>query len=317
MLNFIIKKLLVMIPMLFLISIIVFFSLQFSPVDPIYYSATPDMTANADNLEALREQLGLNDPIIVQYYHWIMEILKGDFGYSILTGEPIADILMLRLPATIELSIIALVLSTIIGVILGLFSAIKQNSFVDYFSRNIGVFGISIPEFFFGILIIQFFAIRLGWLPIGGRIDVNDTTFWDRVPNLILPSLTLAIGMLAVLLRYTRNSLLDVLNKDYIKTARSKGIPEWKVFLLHAFRNSMGSILIILAFRLPMLIGGSVIIETVFTWPGIGSTILSAVSSNDYPVIMITTMMLAAAILFASFLVDVVAALLDPRVRLD
>ena len=306
-----------MVPMLFIISFIVFFSIQLSPVDPIYYSATPDMMANAANLELLREQLGLNDPVYIRYFRWIGGILTGDFGYSILTGQPIAEMLMLRLPATVELALVALVLSTIIGVLLGLISAIKQNSFLDYFSRNIGVIGISIPEFFFGIIMIQFFAIKLGWLPTGGRIDVNDVTFWDRLPNLILPALTLAIGMLAVLLRYTRNSMLDVLNKDYIKTARSKGIPEWKVILFHAFRNSMGAILVILAFRLPILIGGSVIIEAVFLWPGIGSTILSSVSSSDYPVIMVTTMMLASAILIASFLVDIFAALLDPRVRLD
>ncbi|MBK5484625.1 ABC transporter permease [Peribacillus sp. TH16] len=317
MLKFIIRKSLITIPMLILISCIVFFAIQFSPIDPISYSVSPDVAGNSENMDALREHLGLNDPLYVQYFHWIINILKGDFGYSIITGQPIAEILALRLPATIELSVIALVLSTFFGVLLGLISAIKQNSIIDYFSRNIGVIGISIPEFFFGIIIIQVVAIQLGWLPVGGRIGVEDTTFWDRLPNLILPSLTLAFGMLAVLLRYTRNSMLDVLSKDYIKTARSKGIPEWKVYLFHAFRNSMGSILIILVFRLPMLIGGSVIIETVFMWPGIGSAILSGVSSSDYPVIMITTMMLAAAILIASFLVDVLAALLDPRIQLD
>lgn len=303
--------------MLFVISIIVFFAIQLSPIDPISYSTSPDVAVDSENLEALREHLGLNDPLYIQYYHWIIGVFKGDFGYSIITGQPIAKILALKLPATIELSLLALVISTIIGVAMGLVSAIKPNSMSDYFSRNVAVLGISIPEFFFGIIIIQIFAIQLGWLPISGRIGVNDVTFWDRLPNLILPSFTLAIGMLAVLLRYTRNSMLDVLSKDYIKTARSKGIPEWKVYIFHAFRNSLGSILVILAFRLPMLIGGSVIIEMVFMWPGIGNAIISAVSSSDYPVIMITTMMLAAAILIASFLVDVISAFLDPRIRLE
>ena len=305
------------IPMLFIISIIVFSAIQLSPIDPISYSVSPDVAADSENLEALREHLGLNDPVYIQYYHWITDIFKGDFGYSIIDGQPISKILAQKLPATIELSLLALVISTIIGVLMGLVSAIKPNGIGDYFSRNVAVLGVSIPEFFFGIIIIQIFAIQLGWLPVGGRIDVNDVTFWDRLPNLILPSFTLAIGMLSVLLRYTRNSMLDVLSKDYIKTARSKGIPEWKVFLFHAFRNSLGSILVILAFRLPMLIGGSVIIEMVFMWPGIGNAIISAVSSSDYPVIMITTMMLAAAILVASLLVDVMSAFLDPRIRLE
>ncbi|EKN66492.1 peptide ABC transporter permease [Neobacillus bataviensis LMG 21833] len=317
MINFILRKVLVTIPMLFIISIIVFFSIQFSPVDPINYLASPDASNNTANLEALREHLGLNDPLYVQYYHWIMNILHGDFGYSILTGQPIAEIIANKLPATLELSVTALLLSTIIGVFLGILSAIKQNSVIDYFSRNIGVIGISIPEFFFGIIIIQIFAIKLGWLPIGGRIDVNDVTFWDRLPNLILPSLALAFAMIAVLLRYTRNSMLDVLNKEFVKTARSKGIPEWKVFFFHAFRNALGPILVILAFRLPMLVGGAVIIETIFAWPGIGSAILASVSSSDYPVIMVTTLMIASAILIASFLVDIISALLDPRIRLE
>ena len=244
-------------------------------------------------------------------------MFKGDFGYSIIDGTPISKIIAMKLPATFEISAIALVISTVFGIGLGIISAIRQNTFIDYFGRIIGVIGVSIPQFFFGIILIQLFSIKLGWLPMGGRLQVGYKTWWDHIPNIILPSVALGISMTGALLRYARNSMLDVLNKDYIRTARSKGIPEWKVYIKHAFRNSMGPTLVVLAFRLPILIGGSVMIETVFSWPGIGSIILQGVSTSDYPVIMMTTLMIAAAMLIASFLVDILMAILDPRIRFE
>jgi len=317
MLSYFIRKLLAIIPMLLIISIIVFIGIHFSPIDPLNYLISPDMAANTANIEALRQHLGLNDPIYIQYLRWLGNIMKGDFGYSLFNGSPISRIIALKLPATFEISIIALIISTIFGIGIGLLSAIKQNTFIDYLGRIIGIAGVSIPHFFFGIILIQLFSIKLGWLPSGGRLEFGDTTWWDHVPNIILPSLALGISMTANLLRYARNSMLDVLNKDYIMTARSKGIPEWKVYIKHAFRNSLGPTLVILAYRLPILVGGSVAIETVFSWPGIGAIILQSVTSSDYPVLMITTLMIAAVMLFASFLVDLIMAILDPRIRFE
>lgn len=316
MLKFILKKLLQMIPMLILISFIVFFALDLTPLDPITYLLPPDAAASGASVEALREQYGLNDPTIVRYVRWLGDLLQGDFGYSIVSGAPIARTIAERLPATIELSVAALLLSTIIGITIGIVSAIWQNSWIDYLGRFLAVLGQSIPQFFFGICMIQIFAINLGWLPTGGRMSPGMDSFWDRLPHLILPAITLTISMCAVLMRYARNSMLDIMNKDYIKTARSKGIPEWKVYIKHAFRNALKPVLVILVFRLPMLIGGSVVIESVFSWPGVGSIITGSVTSGDYPLIMVTTLMVAAAMLVASFLVDVLNALLDPRVRL-
>ncbi len=317
MLTYFVRRLLTIIPMLLVISMIVFFAMQLSPIDPINYLAPPDMTSNQANLDALREHLGLNDPVYVQYFRWLGKMMKGDFGYSIFDGTPIARLIVMKLPATFEISLIALLISTVFGVGLGILSAVKQNTWVDYLGSIIGVVGISVPQFFFGIILIQLFSIKLGWLPIGGRLEMGYTTYWDHVPNMILPSLALGIQMTAALLRYARNSMLDVLGRDYIKTARSKGISQWKVYIKHAFRNALGPTLVILAFRLPLLIGGSVMIEAVFAWPGIGSVILQAVSSSDYPVIMMTTLMIAAAMLLSSFLVDLVMAVLDPRIRFE
>ena len=316
MLNFIGKKLLQMIPMLLLISFIVFGGLQLMDVDPISYMLTPDMAASAENQEALREQLGLNDPFIVRYVNWVKDLLKGNFGYSIVNGSSIASIVRTRLPATFELALIALVLSSIIGIGIGILSAIRQNGIIDYLGRIFAVLGQSIPQFFFGICVVQLFAIKLGWLPVNGRTSPGASGLGDAIVHLVLPVMTMTVAMCAVLMRYSRNTMLGVLNSDYIKTARSKGIPEWKVYIKHGFRNAMRPVLVILCFRLPMLIGGSVVIESVFGWPGIGSIITQSVVSGDYPVIMVTTLMVAVAILTASFLVDVLTAALDPRVRL-
>lgn len=317
MLKYFIKKLLAIIPMLFVISVLVFFAMRLMPGDPVNYLATPDMAANSANLAELRQKLGLNDPIYIQYIHWIVNMFHGDFGYSIISGTPITTLLAMKLPATLELSFAALIISTVFGIGFGLIAAVRQNSPADYTGRIISVLGTAIPQFFFGIIIIRIFAIALGWCPSSGRVQYGDTSLLGQLNSLILPALAMAIPLIAALLRYTRNSMLDVMNKDYVKTARSKGIPEWKVYIKHAFRNALGPTLVILMFRLPLLIGGSVVIETVFAWPGIGVTILGAVTSADYPVIMVTTLIIAVVILFSSFLVDVITALLDPRIRMD
>lgn len=317
MFKYFMKRLLIMIPMMLLISALVFFALELSPIDPISYMVSPDMSMDSANLAALRESLGLNDPAYIRYFRWLGEIFRGEFGYSIVDGAPISRMIALKLPATFELALGALVLSSIFGIALGIISAIRQNGVIDYVSRFLGVVGMSLPQFFVAICIVQIFAVKLGWFPASGREVYGAVTYWDRLPNLVLPLITMTLSMTAVLVRYTRNTMLDVMSKDYVKTAQSTGIAEWKVYLKHVFRNAMGPVLVIICFRLPMLIGGSVVIESIFAWPGIGSVILSGVSTGDYPVVMMSTLMTSAVILFASFLVDLLTAMLDPRVRFD
>lgn len=315
--KYILKKLIFMIPMLVIISFLIFMVLQFMPVDPINYLLPPDAAQNEALRESLRETYGLNDPVIVQYGRWIINILKGDFGYSITNGQQISTILAQKLPATLELAITALIISSVLGILLGILSAVNQNGVIDYIGRVIGVVGQSIPQFLFGIILIDIFALKLGKFPVGGRNLYGLVTFGDKLHNMFLPSLALSLGMIATVLRYTRNSMLDVMNKEYIKTARSKGVPEWKVYLKHAFRNSIGPIMVTILLRIPGLIGGSVVIESVFNWPGIGSTLMGAVTSGDYPIIMVITLLIATVMLVVSFMVDVLSAILDPRIRLD
>jgi peptide/nickel transport system permease protein len=302
--------------MAFAISALIFFASRLSPIDPINALISPDAASDPANLELLREQLGLNDHIVIQYFTWLKEIATGNFGYSIQSGQAISEILALRMPATLELVLSALVLSTVLALTIGLFAGANRGGLADKASRILAVIGIAVPDFFIGLAFLNVFAYNLGWLPTGQRISPGQVTFLDRLPHLILPVSTLTVAMLAVLIRYTRNSVLDTLNRDFVKTARSKGVPEWKVLFSHVFRNSLGPVMVILAFRLPLLVGGSILVETVFQWPGIGSTVVSAVSASDFPVIMVISMLIAMVILVASFLVDIAKSILDPRVRL-
>jgi len=298
------------------ISALIFFASRLSPIDPINAMVPPDMASDSANLEQLREELGLNDHIILQYFTWLKNIATGEFGYSLQSGQQISEILALRMPATLELVLSALILSTLLALTLGLFAGAKKGGIADKLSRVLGVIGIAIPDFFIGLVLLNIFAFRVEWLPTGNRVAPGQVTLWDRLPNLILPVATLTIAMLAVLIRYSRNSVLDTLNRDFVKTARSKGVPEWRVLYSHVFRNSLGPVMVLLAFRLPLLVGGSILVETVFQWPGIGTTIIAAVTASDYPVIMVVSMIIAMVILVASFLVDVIKSILDPRVRL-
>lgn len=317
MLTYLMRRILILIPMAVGVSVLMFFGIRTSPVDPINYLVPPEVAAaNQANLAALRHELGLDAPIIIQYFHWLGDMFTGNLGYSITTGQKISTILALRIPATLELVLTSLVLSTVLALGIGLIAGAHRGGLTDKVSRVLAIIGIAVPEFFVGIIVLQIFGYKLGWFPTGGRYSPGETSFGSSIEHVVLPVVALTFGLLAVLIRYTRNSVLDTLNREFVKTARSKGIPEWKVLWSHVFRNSLAPVMVILVFRIPLLVGGSVLIESVFRWPGIGSTIIEAVQASDYPVIMVTSMIIAIAILVASFLIDITKAMLDPRVRL-
>ncbi len=217
--------------MVLAISFLVFAGIELTPGDAVSFMVSPDILAelSAEALDGLRESLGLNDPFLFRYFKWLGGVFKGDFGYSLASGVPIAEIVMDRLPATLELSLVALVISTIIGSILGTVSALKKGTALDTTFTIIGMIGVSIPRFFFGLVAILVFALKLEWLPHGGRLLPGMETFWDRLPHLILPATVMAFTLTAGVMRYSRASMLDALNKEYIRTARSKGLPEWRV----------------------------------------------------------------------------------------
>lgn len=319
MLNYSIRKVFMLIPMLLVITFLIYVGLELTPGDAVSYMVGPDALANMSpqQLDALRESLGLNDPFLVRYSKWLGRALKGDFGYSLTSGVPIRSIVFDRLPATLELSIAALLVSTLLGSILGIASALRRGSILDTSLTIVGMIGVSIPQFFFALVSILIFSFKLKWFPSGGRTMPGYTTFLDRLPHLVLPALILGATMTAGVMRYSRSSMLDTLGKDYIKTARSKGLPEWRVNLVHGFRVALTPVIVLVGFRLPMLIGGSVVIEQIFQWPGIGKEFVTAVRGQNLPLVMMIALFSVTAVLVASFLVDLVTALLDPRIRLD
>ena len=241
MIRYFFRRFLAILPKLLIISIIIFLGLQLLPGDPITRSISPEVLKDLSEaqLEELRDQMGLNDPLPIQYFHWIGDILQGNFGYSQVSGSSIASMLAARLPATLELAGIGLLLAMVFGIALGFLSAVKQNSIVDYVNTVFGIIGISVPEFFFGLIFIVVFALHLKWFPTGGRISYGEDGFFDRIRYLVMPSVCLGIAYIATLMRITRDSMLDVLHKEYIKTARSKGLTETEVNWKHGFRNCL------------------------------------------------------------------------------
>ena len=317
MFKFILKKLLFMIPMLLVISFLIFFALKSMPIDPINYLLPPEASQDATLKEQLREAYGLNKPFLVQYGNWIGNILKGDFGYSILNGQPIKEILKQKLPATLQLATTALVISSVLGILLGILSAVNQNSIIDYIGRVIGVLGQSIPQFLFGIILITVFALQLKILPAGGRNLYGKNDLLSQFKAIILPACALSIGMIATVLRYTRNSMLDVINKEYIKTARSKGVPENKVYSRHIFRNSILPIAAFFGYSITGLLGGSIFIEKIFSYPGMGGLFVNSIITRDYSVVTALILLFGFLTLLGSLLSDIILSIVDPRIRIE
>ena len=305
--------------MLLVISFLIYLGLEMTPGDAVSYMLPPDALMNIKpaELEKIREALGLNQPFIVRYFLWLGGVLQGNFGYSLASGVPIKDIVLDRLPATLELSISALILSSILGVILGTISAIKRGSLTDNFFTVFGMLGVSVPEFIFGLIALVIFSLNLRWLPVGQRLLPGYDSYWDHMPHLIMPAGVLALMMTAGVMRYARSSMLDSLNKEFIRTARSKGIPEWRVNFIHGLRVALIPIVVLIGFRFPMLIGGTVIIEQVFQWPGVGELFIFNVRSQNYPLVMMVAFLSVIAVLLASFLIDLFTAILDPRIKLE
>lgn len=318
-LQYVLKKLLFMIPMILVITFLIYLGLELTPGDAISHMIPPDQLANIDpaQLEALREAYGLNDPFILRYLRWLWELLHGNFGYSTTSGVEIKELLLQYFPATIELSLAALLISSILGSILGILTALKKGSVGDNLLTVFGMLGVSIPQFFFGMLCILVFALNWEILPVGGRMGPGESGILAHLRYLIMPACVLGISLTAGVMRYARSSMLDTMNKDYIKTARAKGLPEWRVNLIHGFRVALTPVVVLIGFRLPTLIGGSVVIETIFQWPGIGNAFKTAVTGQNYPLVMMIALFSVIAVLVASFLVDILTAILDPRVKLE
>lgn len=317
--NYIIRKILTLIPMMLVISFLIYLGMELMPGDAIDFLMPPDAlsTLSPEQLNAMREALGLNDPFLLRYFKWLLGMLHGDFGYSLQSGVPVVTLMKNHLPATIELTFTSLVLSSVFGILLGVVCALKKGTVLDQVLSIFGMIGVAIPQFLLGLIFIDAFALHLGILPVGGRMAYAGQSFIERLPNLIMPATVLGFSLTAGVMRYGRSSMLDSMGHDYMKTARSKGLPEWRVNLLHGLRAAMTPVVVLVGFRLPMLIGGTVVVEEVFQWPGIGGLFVSAVRSQNTPLVMIIGFFSVLMVLVASIVVDIITAMLDPRIKLS
>ncbi|MCM3053814.1 MULTISPECIES: glutathione ABC transporter permease GsiC [Bacillaceae] len=307
MLRYAIKRIIGLIPTLFLISIFVFLFVHFIPGDPARLVAGQDATL--EDIARVEKELGLDQPIHVQYINFISGIFHGDFGTSLKTGRPVIDEIGQRFMPTFWLTIWSMVWSVIIGLVIGIISATKRNKWQDYLGMFGAVSGISLPTFWLGLMLIQLFAVQWGVLPTGG-MDHS----WK---SYILPSFTLGLGVAAVVARFTRSSLMDTLKEDYIRTGRAKGLVERKVVWGHALKNAMIPIVTMTGLQFGFLLGGAVVVETVFNWPGLGRLLIDSVAFRDYTVIQGELLLFSFEFILINLIVDLIYSFLNPQIRFD
>jgi peptide/nickel transport system permease protein len=325
--RYITRRLLQLIPVLWIISVIVFVLLQLTPGDPIAaLEDNPNITA--EDRERYAEALGLNDPLHIKYLKWSKNMATGNWGISIATKRPVLEEIGLRLPNTIRLMLLAQITTLLVALLIGILSAVKQYSIFDHIATTFAFVGQSIPIFWFGLLLIMVFSITFKradgspFLPSGGMYNLrlyDDATapLSNRLEHMILPVTMLTMFSAGRFTRFMRSSMLDVLHQDYLDTARAKGLQERVVILLHALKNAAIPVITILALSMPLVFGGAVFTETIFSWPGMGRLFIRSVERTDYDLVMGVVMMNAVLILLFNLLADIIYAYLDPRVRYD
>ena len=299
-----------------LVSIIGFAVLHLAPGGPLAQFALVPGMSQAD-IARIAAQMGLDRPLPVQYWDWFTHLLRGDWGRSYRDTQPVLDVIGSHLFATLELMLTATLIAILLGAWIGILGAIRRYSPFDYLATVGAMVALSIPTFWFGLVVIYVFSVKLGWVPPGNMYTIGDGSLLDFLHHLIAPSLVLALVEVAVWSRYMRASMLDVINQDFIRTARAKGLPERVVLLRHAVRNALIPMITLAGMQLPTLLGGALVTETIFTWPGMGRLFLDSLGYRDYPVVMGILMFSALLVLIGNLLADLLCAVADPRIRLD
>ncbi|MGG3883473.1 ABC transporter permease [Brevibacillus panacihumi] len=311
---YIVRRLLIAIPVLFGVTVFSFFIVNLAPGNPVEMFISPDAT-QAD-IELKKEALGLNDPIYVQYWRWLQNLLQGDFGYSFSTYAPVGEMVASGVLPTLLLMGSALLLAYIFAIPIGVISATRQYSWIDYLTTGFSFMGISIPNFFLGLGLIYLFAVQWQILPSGGMNTLGgDGGFGDTIMHLLLPAFVLATGIAGSMVRYVRSSMLEILGQDYLRTARSKGLREFLVVNKHAFRNALIPIITVIGMDIPLLIGGAVVTEQIFQWPGLGQLTIQSILSRDYPTLMAINFIAAITVLLSNLLADIFYSVADPRIK--
>ncbi|MGE0420094.1 MAG: ABC transporter permease [Acetobacteraceae bacterium] len=314
MLSIIVRRLLGAVPILVIVSLITFAMIHMIPGDPA--EAIAGMAATKDQIANIRADLGLDQPFLSQLWHWYANLLHGDLGRSLLLGQPVFQATMERLPVTVALSAYAMVMTLVLGLGSGIIAALRQNTWIDQAAMVLAMIGISLPNFYLGLLMIIVFAVELRWLPTGGYVPLSeDPLGWLATST--MPAISLALLLTGLLARITRSTMLEVLRQDYIRTARAKGLPARQVVIKHALANALIPITTVIGIIVSLLISGSVVTETLFSIPGIGQLLTQAVLNRDYPMVQGGLLITTALLVLVNIAVDVCYALLDPRVRYD
>jgi peptide/nickel transport system permease protein len=330
MLRYLLGRIIATIPVVVLISLLVFLLIHAAPGDPADLLLSDEASA-ADIAEA-RRRWGLDQPIYVQYLRFLANIASGDLGTSFKYSDPVISLIGERLPATIELAIASLLIAILIGIPLGVWAGAKPNSWADNLGSVFGFFGISMPSFWLGIMMILIVSGYFNWLPSSGRstygvghgsdfyviqslLKGNMKTAWDGIKYIIMPAIALGTGMMGLVMRVTRSSVLEIMSEDYVRTARAKGLGERTVLWRHVLRNALVPVITVVGLELGTLLSGSIIVETVFAWPGSGSLLIAAIQSRDYPLITGTVLTYTVAFVVINFAIDILYALIDPRIR--
>ena len=331
---YIVKRLIQLIPVIIGVTIIAFSLIQLAPGDPA--RTMLGQHATQKEINEIREKYGLDEPIIVQYGIWLSDVLRGDFGRSIITKELVINEISSRFPNTIELSITAMLFAILIGGFAGIISASKQYSVTDYTVMGVALFGISMPVFWLGIMLMMIFGVMLGWLPIGGRIDLfipfqrvtgfmiidsiitlNLPALISSIKHLILPAIALGTIPMAIIARVTRSSMLEVLRQDFIRTERAKGLSERVVIYQHAVRNAMVPVVTVIGLNFGLLLAGAILTETVFSWPGLGRLVVEAVYERDYPLVVGCILIFAIVFVIVNLITDILYTYIDPRIKYE
>jgi peptide/nickel transport system permease protein len=320
MLLYVVRRLLQIVPLLLFISVLIFLLLYLMPGDPLYRMLQDIPRLRAEDYERLRKLYGFDDPVYIQYWKWLWQLIQLNPGYSTEYGQPALDIIWPALKNTLILTITAVVIGKSVAILLGIYSAVRQYSIGDYLLTGLTFIAYSIPAFWLGLMMIIAFSVKLGWLPTSGIVNADLTPgTWeymvDWIKHLILPVAVLAISEIIQVQRFMRSSLLEVLRQDYLTTARAKGLSEQVVIGRHALKNALIPVVTIIAVTMPRVVGGSAVVETVFAYPGMGRLLYTSIMGNDYVVAMTVVMIIAGTVIFFNLLADILYGWLDPRIR--
>jgi peptide/nickel transport system permease protein len=315
--TYIIRRLLQALIVLIIVTLIVFFVIRLLPGDPliIYVAQTAQLQAMPpEMIEQLRVQYGLDKPIMIQYLNWVANLFHGDFGESIFYHEDVGVLMLERFPVTLHIGVLALIIGAVFGILIGVVTAVRRGKWLDKILTPLTYVGITIPVFFLGIIMIYIFGVKLGWLPISGYVSPFDD-FWLSTKKIIMPVICMAFFSLAANARQMRSSMLEVISQDYVRTAWSKGLTEQSVIIKHALKNSLIPVITLVGVGVGLLVNASVIVETIFAIPGVGTLLVSSIFGQDYQVVQAITLVIAVVILLINLLVDISYGWLDPRIR--